>query len=160
MPTTRTHGKKSLSREEELQDIANGKTLLPRTRRPPPQIGSVSPFKASFVKNGPKTTKAATLKKAPSYSIALLGDSTNHKQKKKKRPRPKKSSTIPTPTIASPPPLIPPLSARSCSLTGLKDPNCEREDVLADLRDSGLLNETDPCDIELLLNGTFSMCFV
>jgi hypothetical protein len=158
MPTTRTRAKKYLSREEEIQDIANGKTLLPRTRRPPPQIGSASPLKASTVKNGPKTTKAAPLKKAPSYSIAPLGDSTNHKQKK--RPRPKKSSTIPAPTITSPPPLIPPLSARSCSLTGLKDPYREREDVLADLRDSGLLNETDPCDIELLLNGTFSLCFV
>jgi hypothetical protein len=40
--------------------------------------------------------------------------------------------------------------------TDLKDPSYEREDVMADLRHSGLLDESDPNELDLLLNGTLS----
>jgi hypothetical protein len=42
--------------------------------------------------------------------------------------------------------------------TDLKEPSYEREDVMADLRHSGLLDESDPNELDLLLNGTLSAC--
>jgi hypothetical protein len=188
MPTrTRGGSKPSTTREEEMEAIANGKSIGPRTRRPPSKSGSTP---------SPPPTKSTKSKK----TTAPLSNSTNQKKHPpKKRPRvpPKPtSSTIPPSAKPSPTPFeesvvdmsetlahygIPKVSTPSTALSptifeetaipspsslfdlattllpfeGMMDPNNERNDVMGDLLESGMLDETD--DQVTLLNGTSSI---
>jgi hypothetical protein len=199
MPTrTRGRSQPGTTREEEMEAIANGKSIGPRTRRPPSKSGSTP---------SPPPTKSTKSKK----TTAPLSNSTNQKKHPpKKRPRvpPKPtSSTIPPSAKPSPPPfeesvveLPPPFASNRADISetlahygipkvstpstaipptifeetaipspsslfdlattllpfeGMLDPNNERNDVIGDLRDSGMLDDDD--DQVTLLNGTSSI---
>jgi hypothetical protein len=213
MPT-RTRGRSQPStREEEMEAIANGKSIGPRTRRPPSKSGSTPSPPPSKSTKSKKTTTALSNSTNQKKNLMEAPPSKKHPQKKhppKKRPRvpPKPtSSTIPPSAQPSPPPFeesvvelplpfasnqadvsetlahygIPKVSTPSTALSptifeetaipspsslfdlattllpfeGMMDPNNERNDVMGDLLESGMLDETD--DQVTLLNGTSSI---
>jgi hypothetical protein len=212
MPTrTRGGSKPSTTREEEMEAIANGKSIGPRTRRPPSKSGSTPSPPPTKSTKSKKTTTALSNSTNQKKNLMEAPPSKKHPQKKhppKKRPRvPPTSSTIPPSATSSPPPFeesvvelpppfasnradmsetlahygIPKISTPSTAIPptifeetaipspsslfdlattllpfeGMLDPNNERNDVIGDLLESGMLDETD--DQVTLLNGTSSI---
>ena len=186
MPTrTRGGSKPSTTREEEMEAIANGKSIGPRTRRPPSKSGSTPSPPPTKSTKSKKTTTALSNSTNQKKNLMEAPPSKKPPQKKhplKKRPRvPPTSSTIPPSAQPSPPPFeesvveLPPpfaptifeetaipspsslfdLATTLLPFEGMMDPNNERNDVMGDLLESGMLDETD--DQVTLLNGTSSI---